>query len=134
MKKIDFVFLVDDDAIVQFSVRRLLEKSGKVNSVAVFSNGEEALMELNHLQSNKANLPELIFLDLNMPVMDGWEFLENIKSNSACSKIPVVILSSSIDPEDKQKANLFDLTTFIGKPLSISQIDSIVLELSSSIE
>lgn len=105
MHKIKTLCVVDDDEIFQFLTRKVIEETGIVNQVKVFSNGLDAINYLKDGDGSKV-LPDVIFLDLNMPVMDGWEFLEAYKQlQSGLEKpIPIYIISSSIAPTDVQKA------------------------------
>ena len=70
------VLLIDDDTIYQFVARKTLEATGYINKIQVCSNGEEAYQFLERNMGNADELPDVILLDVNMPVMNGWEFLE----------------------------------------------------------
>lgn len=129
---LDRILCVDDDPITLMLCKKVIHKAQFSKEIVTAKNGLEALTYLNDIlkQNEKNKLPQLIFLDLNMPVMDGWEFLDNFNSAEydICKAIKVIILSSTIDPEDYKKAktypNVFD---FIPKPISTS----ILTDLSS---
>lgn len=100
---VEKLLLVDDDEGMNYLHHRILEKSGLVKNVLVKNNGHEAL---KYLRDNEDSLPELIFFDINMPVMGGWDIVEELIKvplrNLENSKI--YILTSSINPEDFDRA------------------------------
>lgn len=104
-KKLNCILLIDDDSSCNFFHERLLKKMDCVESIEVASNGKEGL---DFLKSKK-NRPDIIFLDINMPKMNGWEFLEEYEklSEEEKSKIIVVMLTSSLNPDDRTKAENF---------------------------
>lgn len=108
------ILVVDDDEIFRLTASITLKKAFPGIMVLFAKHGEEALIML------KDNLPDVILLDLNMPVMDGWDFL-----NAAITipLPPVYIVSSSIDPSDKKRAT-FDnrIKGFIEKPLNVEKV------------
>ena len=129
--KINTAFIIDDDPIFVFGSKVLLKKCGFATKIVVFQNGKEALETTVKLLETGAELPEVIFLDLNMPIMDGWEFLEAFGKLSGVENIRLYILSSSIDSRDMERAKHYDIVTdFIAKPLTDGRIN----ELLSSIE
>ncbi len=78
MTKISHVCLIDDDHIFVYGAKRLMQEIDFYEDLSVFSNGQEALDHLQKAVNTGTPLPSLIFLDLNMPVMTGWEFLEEL--------------------------------------------------------
>ena len=77
MKKVDIACIIDDDPIFVFGTKKILELANFCNSFMVFQNGEEALNNLKPIvESGGPSIPDIILLDLNMPIMDGWQFLE----------------------------------------------------------
>nr|WP_315165639.1 response regulator [uncultured Flavobacterium sp.] len=121
------IWIVDDDAIYQIIIDKLIKKSEMFSDKSSFKNGQEAIIELNNLLNNEELLPDIILLDVNMPVMDGWEFMEEMKGvNSKINKkIAIYIVSSSIAPEDKTKSKNFEIFDYISKPISVEDIKSI---------
>ena len=116
----DLIFLVDDDPINNLINRRLLGKTGIGNQIEEYLSAQEALEKLKSLPE-KGSL--LIFLDINMPVMNGWEFLEEYKTQFTHRDDKIVILSSSIDFLDRQKALEYPIVSgFLEKPLSLDKI------------
>ncbi len=94
-----------------------------------FMNGKEAINTLTNTIEESEYLPDIILLDINMPVMDGWEFMEEIKiiKSKISKKIIIYIVSSSIAVEDKNKSKTFiDIIGYIPKPISVDDLISIV--------
>ncbi|PRX42995.1 response regulator [Salegentibacter salegens] len=105
------IILVDDQPIANFITRKLLEIEGYDKDVVDFTNPEEALAYLEERQNT------LIFLDLNMPEMNGWEFLDSLKTKGHQHRI--IILTSSTSAVDRNKAKEYpSVIEFIEKPLN----------------
>lgn len=73
--KIDTVYIVDDDPIIVYSMKRLMKETDFYNNLLTFENGKTALDALREANEMGENLPSVLFLDLTMPIMNGWEFL-----------------------------------------------------------
>jgi CheY-like chemotaxis protein len=122
------IFVVEDDMITSMLIKRVLLKHPIINNINTFSNGKEAFYFFNQLR--KDEYPDLIFLDLNMPVMDGWEFLDCSLKYMKINDIPIVILSSSIDPNDRKKAIEYNnIIRFLSKPLRLDEVNDILNDL-----
>ena len=124
------IWIIDDDVIYQTIIKKLIKKSGVFSTNSSFLNGKEAITTLNNtLQNNDDSIPDIILLDINMPVMDGWEFMEEIKTikSQINKRIIIYIVSSSISLEDKNKSKTFtDIIGYIPKPISLDDLISIV--------
>lgn len=108
--------IIDDDPIAIFTTRKLMERNRFPKKCLVYNNGKEAINGFISRKKLQAELPDLIFLDLNMPIMDGWQFLDAYRD----LKLDIVlhIVSSSISKKDLEKAKSNDLvTSYIIKPL-----------------
>lgn len=126
------VLCVDDDTISLTISQLLLKRTGFAAEVDTAIDGSEALEYFEKLFANDPNpvdnAPELILLDINMPVMNGWEFLEEYNPRYAekLSKTHIIILSSTIDPEDFALAKQYSVVKqFISKPLSIENLEEL---------
>lgn len=124
------IWVVDDDIIYQTIIQKIIQKSGVFSSHFSFLNGKEAITTLNNtLEINEEYIPDIILLDINMPIMDGWEFMEEIKKIKTNIKknINIYIVSSSIAIEDKNKSKTFtDIIGYIPKPISVNDLIAIV--------
>ena len=123
MTKIELLFLIDDDPDDQHVFAEALSEVDRSISLITASNALEAL---NMLKNGLPNLPDLIFLDLNMPKMNGKQFLKEIKSSSDFSKIPVVIYSTSSAKSDIEESFDLGAANFIVKPDNYAELCRIV--------
>ena len=132
--KLKCVLLVDDNESDNFIHKRVLEKAGIANRIEIALNGQEALDFLTtrqdtSLAENSYSQPELIFLDINMPVMDGWEFLEEYQKleDFQKGKVVFIMLTTSCNPTDRTKAEMIiGHDCFQYKPLTIKMINDII--------
>ncbi|SNS86746.1 Response regulator receiver domain-containing protein [Ekhidna lutea] len=108
--------LVDDEEVFHWLVESNVKMINDGCKFLSFFNGEEIL---NYLRSSPAVIPNILLLDLNMPVCSGWRFLENYANSAVKTEMDIYILSSSIDPEDKVRAKNFSIVReFVSKPIS----------------
>ncbi len=122
MKK---ALIVDDDLIFQMIATKMIQKAGLDGSPKTFVNGKVAL---EYLLSELPDPSEIIiFLDINMPVMDGWEFLDQLQSNEQLQAYRVIMVTSSTNDSDRQKAKSYaQISDFFIKPLNIEQLQALV--------
>lgn len=131
-KKVNCVLVIDDDEPTNFLTRMILEESGWVNHIRIAQNGPEALEYLSKSEIEGADpinfpSPDLILLDINMPAMDGWEFLEEYRKLGVDDRIIIVMLTTSLFPEDKKKAErMEEISGFENKPLTTEKFRSIL--------
>ena len=121
MTAIKQLTLVDDDEIFVFITTKMLEQSKLVDLIKIFENGYDALVYLKQNIGDIEALPDIILLDLSMPIMDGWQFLEEfVKINPIIGKkIIIYICSSSISPDDVSRAkSVSAVSDFIIKPMT----------------
>lgn len=129
MKTTDKICLIDDDEIYIFLMKKSFVAMGVNNEVLSFLNGADALEELIKLKNNDENLPSVIFLDINMPIMDGWEFLKEFRRlhSNISQNIKVYIVSSSIANEDIEKSKTFpEIVDYLTKPVELETLASII--------
>ena len=128
------ILCVDDDPITLMLSKKVILKSNFSKEIDTVTNGVEALNYFdNIIEKLKLNLnpiiPELLFLDLNMPFMNGWEFLtlfSNENYSKITSTIKVIILSSTIDPSDIKKSKSFTIVSyFLSKPINKEMLKSL---------
>jgi CheY-like chemotaxis protein len=130
-KKLKSVMLIDDDECTNLLNSMVVEEMNCAERIQVIPNAREAFASfkagLN--DSSDALIPELIFLDINMPVMDGWEFLAEFEklSHEQKSKAIVVMLTTSFNPEDHLRAlQIESVAAFRNKPLSVEILKEIL--------
>jgi len=126
MQQATQLYLVDNDQVYQFTLRKCIELSEEDVELKVFNNGFEAISELRKHQEQES-LPDLIFLDLRMPMLDGWGFLkEYSKFYESMSKKPdLYFMTSSINQDDREKALHYDeVTGFLEKPHTLIELQN----------
>ena len=123
MSKLERTLIVEDDSTTAFITRMLIKDLNVSDEVEIASNGEEALKILKN-----GKMPELILLDLNMPVMDGYEFLESLytSSKTIADQTKIVLLAASYRKGDKAIADQYNVSELIEKPLTEDKIMSII--------
>lgn len=134
MKAIKSLFLVDDDEIFTFLTKRTIEETQLVDQIKIFSNGQDAIDFLERAAGNKELLPDVILLDINMPILDGWGFLEEfiLLKPTIGKKITIYVVSTSISPYDFERAkNVSEVSDFVIKPITKLGLINILGSLSS---
>jgi|SRR5690606_33774267 len=132
MTKPFIICLIDDDDIYQFTFTRGLKVNDVAKKILVFSDGEEAIDFMVDNVANTEVLPDVIFLDINMPVMDGWEFLEEFVKlkPKVGKKITIYMVSSSVDPADVDRAKtISDVSDYLIKPVGEDTLTQIIENL-----
>ncbi|MFC5412488.1 response regulator [Larkinella bovis] len=123
------IAVVDDDPIFQFLTCKLIEKIAPgSHELLSFKDGQDALEFIRTNRTFLAVLPELILLDINMPILDGWQFLDRFKMLGATDYQPVIyIVSSSIDQADIVRSQTYaELNGYLKKPLSRQQLSELL--------
>lgn len=124
MRRSKAILLVEDDQVDCLTVKRALKEVGISNRLDIVKNGEEAL---KFLESSENDWPCIILLDLNMPKMNGIEFLKVLKGHPDLKKIPVVILTTSRAGQDITDSFAFGAAGYIVKPVDYQEfIDAII--------
>ncbi len=132
MKKIDLACIIDDDPIFVFGTKKILQTAHFSEDIIVYNNGAEALNNLKTIISKGEKLPDVILLDINMPIMDGWQFLESFSKIKTAEKVHIYIVSSSQDPEDIERArNHKAVDSYVIKPVALNEIIRIAEEIRS---
>lgn len=129
MQKLTCTLLVDDDETTNYLNLRLIEQLNLTDKLLVAQNGQQALdLVIEHCQTATPTCPALILLDVKMPVMNGFEFLE------AYSKLPlahpnaiiIVVLTTSLHPQDVQRVQQLNIAGFLNKPLTRDKVNEIL--------
>lgn len=118
--KLTCMLLIDDDETVNFLHRSIIEMCDATKKLLIAETGEQALELLKESVQGELEKPNIIFLDLNMPKMDGWAFLEAYKKMQPAEQMPyIVILSASANPDDELRAETMkEIGGFYHKPLT----------------
>jgi CheY-like chemotaxis protein len=127
------VWLIDDDEVFVFLTKKLITASEQEVSLETYINGQDAIDRLHEVAADEDALPDLILLDLNMPVMDGWEFLNAYQEVefSNPDKIRLYIVTSSISPYEVERAKQIPVVQeFIVKPMVKQKFVEIISALS----
>lgn len=130
---IPHMLMIDDDEINNFIAKKLINKVPQEAKITVFLNGDDGLAFLKKGINNETELPDIIFLDLNMPIMNGWEFLELYQTDIMPyinKKLVINIISSSVYSNDILKAETYSfINKFVSKPLTVDKIKEMLHEL-----
>jgi len=123
-RPIDTLMLIDDSSFDQMVYKRIADKSGAVRNLIQYLDATEALA---HLSDPAQRRPDLILLDINMPQMDGFEFLEEVTEKFGVALCPIVVmLTTSLNPKDEKRAKQFDVVQdFLNKPLTHEQLHTL---------
>ena len=138
-QKLNCVLVIDDDEPTNYFTQMILEESGYAKHIKVMQSGQEALDYLpksEETDSDKAlhPCPDLIFLDINMPAMDGWEFLDKYKKLNVESRTIIVMLTTSLFPEDKLRAEKMpEISGFENKPLTAEKLAAVIEKYFSNV-
>ncbi len=128
MRKKITTCIIDDDGIYLMGVQKMLSFYQLCDSLMVFHNGQEALNHLTPALNNPDTLPDVILLDINMPIMDGWQFLEAFTKykNEWGKNITIYLVSSSINPEDTERARrISGLSGYLVKPVTVAALQQL---------
>ncbi len=125
------ILCVDDDPITLMLCKKVIAKANFSDDIESAKDGVEALQFFNSViddDKKSENYPKLVFLDLNMPIMDGWEFLDEFSKNLTASfpMTRIIVLSSSVDPKDINKSKNYPMVLdFLPKPITVEMLNNI---------
>lgn len=128
-QKLNCILLIDDDEATNVFHRLVIEEADCAEQVIAVQSGKAALEYLISEENGKHPQPDLIFLDINMPGMNGWEFLEAYEQLDATQKgkIMIVMLTTSLNPDDEQRARGYQtITDFKSKPLTVEMLHELI--------
>ncbi len=121
------IAIVDDDTIFQFTTKVKIEKLGLSDDIQIFNDGEEIYNFLK--EASESELPDILLLDINMPIVDGWDFLALYEQldDSLKNRIKIFMLSSSINPVDLEKAQAHPhIVEYVTKPIHDDVLKNII--------
>lgn len=126
--QINAVLIIDDDVNWCFIAKKIFQKAGYGKEVLTATNGLAAYEKLQAMTADGEDLPELIFLDIKMPIMDGYGFLDEVMKSEHLdlSRSKIYICSSSFLPKDKERAKQYTIDGFITKPLTREMLNNII--------
>ncbi len=136
MRKINISCIIDDDPIFVYGTKKVMKEVDFCSDIIVYNNGQDAINGLRNLVKEKKEMPSLIFLDLNMPVMDGWEFLDDFITipNNNIEKVHVYVISSSIDANDFIRARNYEVVNnYILKPITPEDLVAVLKMFSNEL-
>ncbi|NDK55659.1 response regulator [Pontibacter fetidus] len=133
MKKIASILLVDDDETTNYISKLIITRAGLTDELLIAMNGREAIELLNErcqeaTSTGVNKVPQLVLLDINMPVMDGFMFLDALQSVEGFDKdaVVVAVLTTSLDARDIAKVKNLGVTEFISKPLTKESLEKLI--------
>jgi CheY-like chemotaxis protein len=137
LRKKPLICIIDDDKIQQFLLTRIINQNNLAENIITFFDGEEALQYLTDNKATNEKIPDAIFLDINMAIMDGWQLMEkyaNIKTEIK-KKVVIFMLSSSVNPIDIERASkINEISEYILKPINHEVINRIFKNLETLLE
>jgi CheY-like chemotaxis protein len=128
-RKLNCILLIDDDEPTNFLSKMLIKNAGCTEHIEIAQSGQAALEFLTSCEAKGICAPDLVFLDINMPAMNGWEFLEkyNALGHKPNDRIVLVMLTTSLNPDDRQKADGIPVISgFESKPLTPEKLEKIL--------
>jgi CheY-like chemotaxis protein len=132
IRKKPLIGIIDDDKIYQFMLHKIIRDHKLAERLVPFFDGEKAIQYLRDNYANIENIPDILFLDVNMPIMDGWQFMEeyaSIKANIN-KKIDIFLLSSSVNPIDIERASkISEVSSYLVKPIKLHEVKKIFKNL-----
>ena len=130
MSNLKKILIIDDDQISTFLTKRIVDSCSMVGESQTFLQSEKALLSIKTALSDQIELPDLILLDINMPIFDGWDFINELQKTPNYKPIPIVVLSSSIYKEDQDKSMTYpEIQGYLIKPLTIVKFDKIIHQI-----
>lgn len=127
-KLVDIACVVDDDTIYLYSIKKMLNKNPLCKELKVFTNGFDAIEFFKSKATDPNEIPDVVILDINMPVMDGWQFLDEFEplQPQLHKKVTIYMVSSSIDENDIERAKKISaITDYVVKPITEDKLQQL---------
>lgn len=125
IKKLPLIGIIDDDEIYKFLLTTIINKNKLAENIVTFSDGEKGIKYITDNKAINEKIPDIIFLDINMPIMDGWQFIEEYASikTELNKKIVIFMLSSSVNPINIERARkISEITDYVTKPIKLEEV------------
>jgi CheY-like chemotaxis protein len=124
------ILLVDDDSIANFLIEKIVQSTGLARNIFKALNGKEALQVFKDHSNGSLPVPEVVLLDLNMPIMNGFEFLQAYNQLKFRNKdhVLIILVTSSNNPSDIEKAKQLGIKYYLTKPISAETIKGIIMK------
>ncbi len=133
MKTPELAYVIEDDPITSVITELIVKRDLHCKEVQQYGNGQQAYDQLRTVLNDEARIPDLILLDLNMPLMDGWEFLDAFAGLPIPKQVCVFVLTSSIHPDDIAKSKYYkDVRGYFSKPLDAASMARMQLLLEQT--
>ena len=128
MRSYKCILLVDDDLVSSFLNKEILSRFGMKGQIHTAKNGDDALKFISARENVTDSCPDLIFLDINMPVMDGFEFLAEFQKfpEEQRSSVDIVMLTSSSNTLDRERSEQYPIKGYVNKPLTFENLKTIL--------
>ncbi|MBC7653798.1 MAG: response regulator [Oligoflexus sp.] len=127
-KKVQRAFIIDDDEVYVYAIKRLIKIQNLCEEVLVFTDGQQAVDYLLENKDDVTPMPEVIIIDVNMPVLDGWGFINEFQKIdfNLTNNTKLFMVSSSIDPRDVKKAKEIPMIIkYIFKPITFEELKEV---------
>ena len=136
MKQVNSILIIDDDPLFMLLLKKTIVKYDLAKTISAYTNGLEAIESLRPIINDPSLLPDIILVDIEMPMMDGWEFLDEFIPllQKASKKISIYIATSSIAEPDKIKSSTYPLIKgYLYKPIDEPVLSRIILDHFSAL-
>jgi CheY-like chemotaxis protein len=127
-KKRPLIAIIDDDIVSHFILTSIINLNKLADSILSFMDGEEAIQYFTNNKTENEKIPDIVFLDVNMPIMDGWMFVEEYAriKKDITKKTVIFMVSSSVNPIDIERAGkISEINDYILKPIKLSELKKI---------
>lgn len=125
MPPIELACIIDDDPVFVYGTKMMMQMASFAKEIMNFENGQDALEALEPLvrQADLSKIPDIILVDLNMPIMDGWQFIDEFTKIPCQKKVKLFIVTSSVDQEDRNRASRYqEVSSYVVKPLTLETL------------
>ena len=127
-KKRPLIAIIDDDIVSHFILTSIINLNKLADSILSFMDGEESIQYFTNNKTENEKIPDIVFLDVNMPIMDGWMFVEEYAriKKDITKKTVIFMVSSSVNPIDIERAGkISEINDYILKPIKLSELKKI---------